>query len=71
VPKTKEQVFAVLRVDREIETPEDSISVVKIVVELEEAIKEVERLNSLNAGKGARYFWQATRYYPTTGSQST
>ena len=63
MPITKEQVFAVIRIDGDIGHSEDSITVVRIVAELEQAIKEVERLNKLNAAKGARYSWQATRYY--------
>jgi hypothetical protein len=60
--KDKTQVFAVIRIDRGVEISEDSISVVKVVAEREEATREVERLNSLNAAKGAFYFWQATRF---------
>ena len=40
------------------------ITVTSVVPTLEEAAAEVDRLNALNADKGATYFWMATRYYP-------
>jgi hypothetical protein len=40
------------------------VSVVFLVPTMEEAVKEVERLNTLNASKSCTYFWMTTRYYP-------
>ncbi len=58
-----DQVFAVIRVDN-YQFIEDAITVKEILPTMEEATEEVERLNGLNEEKGARYFWQATRYFP-------
>lgn len=66
--RTKVQLYAVIRIDRPIESLEDAennISVTKILAHQKDAAREVERLNKLNSPKGVRYFWQATRYYPT------
>jgi hypothetical protein len=60
----KLQVFAVIRVDADLASPQDAITVTEILREEEEARAEVERLNRLNSAKGSRYFWQATRYFP-------
>ena len=60
----KLQVFAILRVDIGIHSLEDAVTVKEILPGRVEAEREVERLNKLNASKGARYFWQPTRYYP-------
>jgi hypothetical protein len=43
---------------------EDAVTVKEILPGMVEAEIEVERLNKLNASKDARYFWQATTYYP-------
>ena len=59
----KVQVFAVIRLD-DRSNIEDAITVKEVVPTLEEAIREVERLNSLNVLKGSRYFWQTTRFFP-------
>lgn len=40
------------------------ITVVSVLPTIAEAEREVERLNALNAPKGATYFWMTTRYYP-------
>ncbi len=61
--KQKIQVFAVIRIDRDQWT-DDAITITEIVPTIDQAVKEVERLNRLNKSKGARYFWQATRYFP-------
>jgi hypothetical protein len=58
----KVQVYAVVRVDDYLEG-EDAITVREILPTMEEAIKEVDRLNQLNGPKGAHYFWQATNYF--------
>jgi hypothetical protein len=60
----KMQVFAVLREDTDIEAIEDRVTVKEILRRQEDAEAEVARLNRLNSGKGARYYWQATRYFP-------
>ena len=61
--KKRIQVFAIIRVDN-YQSIEDAITVKEILPTIEEASEEVERLNKLNDAKGARYFWQATRYFP-------
>jgi hypothetical protein len=40
------------------------VSVVTVLPTMEEAMREVDRLDALNASKGCTYFWMATRYYP-------
>jgi hypothetical protein len=65
----KIQVFAVIRLD-DRSNIEDGITVKEILPTLEEAIREVERLNSLNAMKGSRYFWQTTRFFPQGRTRS-
>jgi SAM-dependent methyltransferase len=60
---TKVQVYAVVRID-DSQAIEDAITVKEILPTIEQAMREVERLNKLNSDKGARYFWQATRYFP-------
>jgi hypothetical protein len=60
----KLQVFAVLRMDSGIRLLEDALTIKEILPTRDEAKSEVERLNKLNASKGARYFWQMTRYFP-------
>ena len=59
----KVQVFAIIRLD-DYSNIEDGITVKEVVPTLEEAIREVERLNGLNADKGSRYFWRTTRFFP-------
>jgi len=60
----KLEVFAVIRVDLDMVSLEDAVTVKQILPEANEAEMEVERLNKLNATKRARYFFQATRYFP-------
>jgi len=60
----KIQVFAVIRIDRDRLT-EDAVTVTEILPTREQAAEEVERLNTLNEPRGARYFWQTTRYFPS------
>jgi hypothetical protein len=59
----KVQVYAVVRID-EFLSRRDAITVKEILPTLEQAEKEVERLNELNRDKGCYYFWQAARYFP-------
>lgn len=65
-----EPLFAIVRVDLflledgQLRADQDwkSLVTVKAVVDnVERAIAEVARLNTLNAGKGCLYFWQSTR----------
>ena len=60
----KLQVFAVIRVDLEMASMEDAVTVKEVLSDANEAELEVERLNTLNTVNGARYFFQATRYFP-------
>ena len=62
--KERIQVFAVVRFDADATDPEMQVTVKELVHELDSAVAEVERLNRLNAQKGCRYFWQATRLFP-------
>lgn len=62
--KPRETVYAVVRYDLGTGEPEHRVTVKEILWTRELAEAEVERLNSLNAEKGCRYFWQATRLYP-------
>ena len=45
-----------------------SITIKEVVLDLEVARREVERLNALNADKGCRYFWQDTHLFLEGGS---
>ncbi len=60
-----DHVYAIIRLDEGALsgiTPDMNLIVVKKVVRSqEEAEREVHRLNSLNADKGCRYFYQLTR----------
>lgn len=59
--------FAIVRVDEfalKESTIELAIAVKAIVWSVEEAEREVARLNKLNAEKGCRYFWRTTRAAP-------
>lgn len=74
-----ETVFVVIRVDPFLgrEPSEDEVSesgpaisaryydvtVKEVVTTIEEAQREVERLNNLRADKNCRYFWQSTHYF--------
>lgn len=60
----KLQVFAVVRLDRDISVLEDAITVKEILVSEKEAEAEVARLNNINGDKNVHYFWQSTRYFP-------
>jgi hypothetical protein len=48
-----------------------NVTVKEVVASAEEAHREVARLNTLNAGKGCRYFWQATRVFLDGGSHGS
>lgn len=70
--KLRETVYAVVQYDFGVGEPEHRVTVKEILWSRELAETEVERLNHLNAQKGCRYFWQATRLYPlgtATGSE--
>ena len=60
-------VFAVIRID-DIDGLVDKsnahlrITIKEVLATQVEAVHEVDRLNKLNADKGAFYFWQVTRY---------
>jgi hypothetical protein len=53
--------YAIIRVDLEVEDDEARFTVRRIVWSEELAEAEVQRLQELNADKGARYLWQYTR----------
>ena len=59
-PKDALPGFAIVRID-DYDDPETSVTVKRVVWSEDLARMEVERLNSLNADKGSRYFWQYTR----------
>jgi len=60
---TEVHVYAVVRVD-EYSSGRDAITVKEVLPTMEEAEKEVERLNGANGDRGCYYFWQTTRYFP-------
>ncbi len=62
--KSRSQVYAVVRLDRDSEVSELAVTVKEILPTQEEAEREVERLNHLQTDEMASYFWQATRYFP-------
>jgi len=59
-------VYAILRIDLPVshESPENSISVVKVFYSKMTADQEVDRLNKVNSEKGCRYVLQVTRLIP-------
>ena len=61
--KDHDECYAVLRADvDERDVPiENRITVKVITWDLDDAKREVERLNGLNASRGCRYYWQTTR----------
>jgi hypothetical protein len=67
----KIQVFAVLRIDDYISSLEDAVTVKEVLPTKDEAQREVERLNKLNASKRSRYFCQVTRYFPDGRQKAT
>jgi hypothetical protein len=61
--RVSEHVYAVVRFDRDMGSPENSFIVKEIVGTQPIAEAEVERLNKLNADKNCTYFWQVTRQF--------
>jgi len=69
--KGAEPLFAVIRLDRAHDGSFDSVfanpnayvTVKELLPTLEDAEREVERLNTLNADKGCVYFAQMTRFF--------
>jgi hypothetical protein len=60
----KEQVFAIIRLDRFLapDAPtQDTVTVTKVLRSLEAANGEVRRLNGLQNDTDVLYFWQTTR----------
>jgi hypothetical protein len=57
-------VFAIVRVDLDVVTPDLAVAIKEVVPTLQDAEPEVQRLNLLNSEKNCRYFWRATRYFP-------
>jgi hypothetical protein len=58
------QVYAILRYDEFQDSSiaiENRVTVTRVTFEEATARAEVQRLNSLNAQKGCKYFMQATR----------
>jgi hypothetical protein len=50
--------YAIIRVDLDVKDDEARFTVRRIVWSMELAEAEVQRLQELNADKGARYLWQ-------------
>ena len=48
-----------------------NVSVKEVVMTADEARREVVRLNALNAGRGCRYYWQATHVFIDGGSHGS
>ena len=70
--------YAIVRVESHLtrsDTPRDQkspgpsdVTVKEVVLSSDEAEREVERLNRLDASKGCRYYWQLTRIFLDGGS---
>jgi hypothetical protein len=52
------------------EDPNSFFTIKEIVDTEAEAVAEVKRLNAMNSGKGARYFFQSAKYF-TSGRPSS
>ncbi len=52
------------RLERMVEYPDQYITVKELLPTQEEADREVERLNAVNAGKSCTYWSTITRFYP-------
>lgn len=69
-------MYVVFRIDvdavelRPSEDPNSFITIKEIVNTEAEAVAEVKRLNAMNSGKGARYFFQSAKYF-TSGRPSS
>lgn len=61
--KRNTPAFAIIRIDdHEEKTPiENVFTIQKVMLVMEEAQEEVNRLNKLNADKGCKYFLKQTR----------
>jgi hypothetical protein len=76
VTKDAVPVYAVLRIDMYEPTNEEGdqlnagsglsfhVTVKEVLPSMEEARAEVQRLNALKEGRGVRYMWQYSRYFP-------
>lgn len=65
--KNMQEVYAIVRLDRfhGDEMPlEDLFTVKEIVPTVDEAEREVQRLNALKPDGGSLYFWRYSRFYP-------
>jgi hypothetical protein len=66
--QSKIAIYAVIRFDPVLapldEIPEDGVTVVAVVPTLADGQHEVDRLNAINADRGARYAWQHAPYFP-------
>jgi hypothetical protein len=70
--KGAEPLFAVVRLDRPydgdpdrlFDNPSSYVVVKEVLPTSDEAEREAERLNALNADKGAVYFATPTRFFP-------
>lgn len=71
--RAKIPLFAVVRIDhphdgvsdRVFDDPSIYVTVKEVLPTFEDAEREVERLNRLNADKGCVYFASHTRYFPS------
>ena len=68
-----DHAFAILRFDADMAAEfgmkPDYVAVTKVVWTEDRAAREVERLNRLNANKGAVYFWQVARLERRDGAE--
>ena len=69
-----EHVYPIVRLDHHFPVdpsyPNNSITVVKVMVSEELAKREVDRLNELNGNKGSTYFSCISRLIPKEGDES-
>jgi hypothetical protein len=71
--KQHEGLYAILRSEEFglLCTSSNCLTVKEVVRSLDVAEREVARLNSLNSEKGARYWWQYIRLFPSGRSASS
>lgn len=57
-------VYAIVRLDKYFDDPQEGVAVQAILPTIEEARAEVERLNGMRDPSRVVYFLRVTRFYP-------
>lgn len=62
------RAFPIIRIDFPLDTeePEHSVKIVRVYFDEEVAKSEVDRLNSVNAEKGCKYYYDMCKAVPKT-----